>query len=113
MPAHGKYLTGTATTDAVAGSKAVVKFTVPSGVSWIFDYATVAVNATNNIVRIRAGGNSIWEDLTDVTTETPIDFATRYPRALQVDAGETIEFEVETKENVAKTITAKVWVIEG
>lgn len=117
MPAAGKFLTGTATTDATAGATADVTFTVPSGYRYLFDFATVSVDATNNKVRIynTIGGTEyqIWEELTDVTTETEIDFATRYPRSIQVESGEKIIFRVETTEAVAKTLTVKLWVIQG
>ena len=113
----GKYLTDTATTGAVAGNTADVTFTPPAGKRYVFDYLTVAVDATNNKIRVYnklgATEHLIWEELTNVTSETVIDLATKYPASLQVIEPDCIIVRCETTEAVAKTVTAKVWIVQG
>ena len=113
----GKYLTGSATTGAVAGNTADVTFTPPAGKRYVFDYLTVAVDATNNKVRVYnklgATEHPIWEELLNVTTEANIDLATRYPSSIQVIEPDCIIVRVETTEAVAKTVTAKIWIVQG
>ena len=106
----GKFLLGTATTSATAGATADVIFTVPGGKIWSFAVVSVSVNATNNNVFIFADGNKIWEDLANITIEQVIDLTTRYPRPIDVTSN--IVIRVQTNEAVAKTLTAKVWVLE-
>ena len=107
----GKYLEGTATTSATVGANASVTFLVPSGKTWMYAVVAVAVNATNNEVRIYGDGVLIWEVLTNVTTEQIIDLTSRYPRSLE--AITSITANVKTTDGVAKTLTFKVWVLEG
>lgn len=112
MSAHGDYRTAQATTTAVNGATASVIFTVPQGKAWTFSRVAVSVDAGINKVEIFAGARKIWEDLVNVTTEQVLDLLTRYPRALQVGASETIELKVTTNEAVAKTLTGKAWTVE-
>lgn len=110
---HGVYSVVTATTAALAAATADATITVPAGMKYIFDYCTVAVDVTNNKVRLYNAGKLFWEELANVTIEVPVDLATRYVRNLQVKEAETIVAQIETTEAVAKTITFKIWLIEA
>jgi len=114
MPAHGKYLevTSTATAGSVAGETTTASLTVPTGVSWILDFALVESTSTSANINLNAAGNKVWPTFV-ASKEEDIDFATRYPRALQLDAGETISAELTTTTAESVTVTLKVWVIEG
>ena len=112
MPARGAYKTGTATTTAVNGNQATLTFTVPQGKVWIFDTLAVSVNLGVNTVELLVAGVKIWEDLVNVTTEQVLDLLTRYARALQAEASETVQLRITTNEAVAKTLTGKAWVLE-
>jgi len=114
MAAHGKYLevTSPATPGSAAGETVTATLTVPSGVSWIFDYLRIESTSTTANIKLKAAGNDIWETKTASAGED-IDLATRYPRALQVDETETIQAELTTTTIEAVTVTLKTWVIEG
>lgn len=104
-----KYLTGQATTGAVSGNQATVTFTVPQGKAWLYNKIAVSANLGVNTVELLYDGVKFWEDLTNVTTEQVLDLGTRFPRALQAEAGKVITCRITTNEAVAKTLTAKVW----
>jgi len=110
-PIIGKYLEYSVTTDAVTGATGYVVFYVPTDKIWMFNVIAVEVDATNNYVDLYADGNRIWERLVNVTTRQDIDLTTRYPRSLEAEI--EIRIRVETTEAVAKTLTARTWVLEG
>jgi len=114
MAAHGKYLkiVSSATAGSVVGEIAEASLTVPTGVSWILDFITIESTPTSANIEVLAAGNNVWETFVASERED-LDFATRYPRALQVDEGETIVARLTTTTVESVTVTLKVWVIEG
>jgi len=112
MGAHPKLVSASATTDATSGATADATLTVPAGKKWLVDVVSVSVDAANNTVDLKMAGNTIWDQLSNITSERIVELTMRYPRSAQLEENETIVATVTTTEAVAKTVTLKAWVIE-